>query len=258
MPAVTFDAVDIVFGDRPQTGAAAARPGPDAASEILAETGQVLGVAGCTLAVERGEICVLMGLSGSGKSTLLRAVNRLNKVVRGSVTVEDDGASGRRRAPATPRTLRHLRMRRVAMVFQQFALLPWRTVAENVAFGLELRGVPQGRARADRRGEAGAGPSREVGRQVRARAVRRHAAARRARPRLRHRRRHPADGRAVLGPGPADPRQAAGRSAGAAAAAAQDDHLRQPRSRRGAEDRQHDRDHGGRPDHPGRARRNRS
>ena len=90
MPAVTFDKVDIVFGERPQTALPLLDQGLSR-EQILAETGQVLGVAGCSLTVERGEICVLMGLSGSGKSTLLRAVNRLNSVVRGSVQVEDDG-----------------------------------------------------------------------------------------------------------------------------------------------------------------------
>ncbi len=141
MPAVTFDKVDIVFGERPQTALPLLDRGLSR-EEILAETGQVLGVAGCSLTVERGEICVLMGLSGSGKSTLLRAVNRLNSVVRGSVQVEEDGRSVDV-ATCDARMLRHLRMRRIAMVFQQFALLPWRTVSENVAFGLELRGVPK-------------------------------------------------------------------------------------------------------------------
>ena len=139
MPAVSFEAVDIVFGDRPSTALPLLDQGLSR-EQILAETGQVLGVAGCSLAVERGEICVLMGLSGSGKSTLLRAVNRLNKVVRGAVKVDDQGKTVDV-ATCDAKTLRHLRMRRVAMVFQQFALLPWRTVAENVAFGLELRGV---------------------------------------------------------------------------------------------------------------------
>ena len=141
MPAVAFEAVDIVFGDRPHAALPLMERG-QTREQILAETGQVLGVAGCTLSVERGQICVLMGLSGSGKSTLLRAVNGLNKVVRGAVKVADDGAMIDV-ATCDPKTLRRLRMRRVAMVFQQFALLPWRTVAENVAFGLELRGVPK-------------------------------------------------------------------------------------------------------------------
>jgi glycine betaine/proline transport system ATP-binding protein len=144
--AVAFEAVDIVFGDRPQAALPLMERGMTR-EQILAETGQVLGVAGCTLTVERGQICVLMGLSGSGKSTLLRAVNGLNKVARGSVKVDDGGAVVDV-ASCDPRVLRGLRMRRVAMVFQQFALLPWRTVAENVAFGLELRGV--GKAERDR------------------------------------------------------------------------------------------------------------
>jgi glycine betaine/proline transport system ATP-binding protein len=139
MPAVAFEAVDIVFGDKPQTALPLIEKG-QTREQILAETGQVLGVADCTLTVERGQICVLMGLSGSGKSTLLRAVNGLNKVVRGSVRVDDQGTMIDV-ATCDPRALRRLRMHRVAMVFQQFALLPWRTVAENVAFGLELRGV---------------------------------------------------------------------------------------------------------------------
>jgi glycine betaine/proline transport system ATP-binding protein len=81
-----------------------------------------------------------MGLSGSGKSTVLRAINRLNEVARGSVFVEHEGT----RIDVTrcdQRTLRDLRTRAVAMVFQQFALLPWRTVRENVGFGLEIRGM---------------------------------------------------------------------------------------------------------------------
>src|SRR3954454_19131356 len=90
MSAGAFDAVDIVFGAQPRKALPLLDRGLSR-DEILAETGQVLGVAGATLGVERGEICVLMGLSGSGKSTLLRAVNRLNCVVRGEVLVEDEG-----------------------------------------------------------------------------------------------------------------------------------------------------------------------
>ena len=141
MPAVAFENVDIVFGNRPHAALPLMEQGLTR-EQILAETGQVLGVAGCSLTVERGHICVLMGLSGSGKSTLLRAVNGLNKVVRGAVRVADEGTMVDV-ASCDAKTLRRLRMRRVAMVFQQFALLPWRTVAENVAFGLELRGVPK-------------------------------------------------------------------------------------------------------------------
>ena len=83
-----------------------------------------------------------MGLSGSGKSTLLRAVNGLNKVARGAVLVEHDGRMVDV-ARCDAATLRRSAHAAVAMVFQQFALLPWRTVAENVGLGLELRGVPE-------------------------------------------------------------------------------------------------------------------
>jgi glycine betaine/proline transport system ATP-binding protein len=81
-----------------------------------------------------------MGLSGSGKSTLLRAVNGLNPVVRGEVHV-DAGDRMVSVTNASKDTLRQLRLARVAMVFQQFGLLPWRSVRENVGLGLELGGM---------------------------------------------------------------------------------------------------------------------
>jgi glycine betaine/proline transport system ATP-binding protein len=111
-------------------------------SEILSQTGAVLGAAGVNLTIQRGEICVLMGLSGSGKSTVLRAINRLNESSRGEVRVAHEGGVVDV-ASCGARVLRQIRQQRVAMVFQQFALLPWRTVRENVGFGLELRGVPK-------------------------------------------------------------------------------------------------------------------
>ena len=139
MSAVIFDHVDIVFGKRQQDALALIDQGRTR-DEILAQTGVVLGAAGVELSVEPGEICVLMGLSGSGKSTILRAVNGLNKVARGRVLVEDGGRQIDV-AHCSAAELRALRTRRIAMVFQQFALLPWRTVRENVALGLELRGA---------------------------------------------------------------------------------------------------------------------
>ncbi len=139
-PFVSFERVDIVFGRKPEL----ALPLMDAGQsreEIQSATDQVLGVHNCTLDVQEGEIVVLMGLSGSGKSTLLRAVNGLNRVTRGAVRVYD-GATQIDVAQADAKTLRQLRTRRIAMVFQQFGLLPWRTVADNVGFGLELAGMP--------------------------------------------------------------------------------------------------------------------
>ncbi len=140
-PVVRFDNVDIVFGAKPT----AALPLIDAGrtrDEIRAATGQILGVAGCSIDVHEGEVMVLMGLSGSGKSTLLRAVNGLNPVTRGQVQVHD-GANYVDPSQCSVSELRMLRMHRVAMVFQQFALLPWRTVEENIAFGLEVADMPK-------------------------------------------------------------------------------------------------------------------
>jgi glycine betaine/proline transport system ATP-binding protein len=142
MSAVSFEAVSIVFGDHPHSALPLADAGQSRA-EIQEATGQVLGVHDCSLAVEEGEILVLMGLSGSGKSTLLRAVNGLNPVARGRVTVRC-GGSETEVTDCKPAELRRVRQSHVSMVFQQFGLLPWRTVSENVGFGLELAG--QGRA----------------------------------------------------------------------------------------------------------------
>ncbi len=137
--AVEFDRVSIVFGEHPERALPLMDQGKTRA-EVQTATGQVLGVHDCSLTVEEGEILVLMGLSGSGKSTLLRGVNALNPVVRGEVRVSD----GTRMVSVTradPETLRKLRLSRIAMVFQQFGLLPWRTVRENVGLGLELAGL---------------------------------------------------------------------------------------------------------------------
>ena len=142
MPAAKFQNVDIVFGSPARQKQALAMLDTGAGrDDILKACGAVIGVAGASLSIEKSEICVLMGLSGSGKSTLLRAVNGLNQVTRGSVFIYDDTGNSIDVARCNRATLRQLRMQQVAMVFQQFALLPWRTVAENVGFGLELRGM---------------------------------------------------------------------------------------------------------------------
>ncbi|MDN5569162.1 MAG: choline ABC transporter ATP-binding protein [Paracoccus sp. (in: a-proteobacteria)] len=137
--AVEFENVCIVFGDSPQV----ALPLMDEGMErgpIKDQTGQVLGVHNCTLDVAEGEILVLMGLSGSGKSTLLRGVNALNDVCRGDIRIRQ-GDQMVSVTGAGKRNLRNIRLRSVAMVFQQFGLLPWRSVRENVGLGLELAGM---------------------------------------------------------------------------------------------------------------------
>jgi glycine betaine/proline transport system ATP-binding protein len=144
--AIEFSHVDILFGGTGRKGVRARAEAMQlmdqglSRDEILARTGVVMGVKDASLTVREGEICVLMGLSGSGKSTLLRAVNGLNQVTRGKVLVKNDDKIVDI-ASCDSTTLRFMRTRRIAMVFQQFALLPWRTVRENVGLGLELRGM---------------------------------------------------------------------------------------------------------------------
>ncbi len=148
--AVEFDDVSVIFGQKTDAALKLADAGKSR-EEIQEETDKVLGVSKCSLAVERGEIVVLMGLSGSGKSTLIRTVNGLNPITAGSVRVHngqeliDIGA-------ADKQELQHLRRDVVSMVFQNFALLPWRTVSENVGLGLELSGL----AKKDRAGRVSA------------------------------------------------------------------------------------------------------
>jgi glycine betaine/proline transport system ATP-binding protein len=147
--ALEFRNVDILFGARRPRVLAAALAALDAGrsrGEIAAELRVVVGVAGANLTVRQGEISVLMGLSGSGKSTLLRAANGLNKVTRGEVLVRD-GDQVIDVARCDPAQLRRVRRSRVAMVFQQFGLLPWRTIRDNVGLGLELRGMAVGERR---------------------------------------------------------------------------------------------------------------
>jgi glycine betaine/proline transport system ATP-binding protein len=138
-PIVRFDKVNIVFGNDPKRALPLMDEGKNR-TEIKELTGQVLGVSNCTLDIDEGEILVLMGLSGSGKSTLLRAVNGLNPVIRGKCLVLC-GDQWLNPETCSASDLRFLRGQNVAMVFQQFALLPWRTVAENVGLGLELAGM---------------------------------------------------------------------------------------------------------------------
>ena len=141
MSHLVFDQVDIVFGSARKEAIERLDKG-ETRDEILQATNAVIGVAGASLTVEEGEICVLMGLSGSGKSTLLRAANGLNPISRGKVLLRHRGQMVDI-ATIDAATLRAVRSESVAMVFQQFALLPWRTVRDNVGLGLELRGTPK-------------------------------------------------------------------------------------------------------------------
>jgi ABC-type sugar transport system ATPase subunit len=107
-------------------------------NEVLEQTGNMVAVNNVSLSVRAGEIFVIMGLSGSGKSTLVRLLNRLIEPTSGQVILE-----GRDIAPMSTLELREVRRKKMAMVFQSFALLPNRTVLDNIAYGLEVAGIPK-------------------------------------------------------------------------------------------------------------------
>lgn len=124
-----------VFGPKPSSVLPMLDQGLDK-DEVLSRTGHTVGLQGIDLDIERGETFVVMGLSGSGKSTLVRCLNRLIEPTSGELRLDGLDLLGLR-----PTALREVRRQRVSMVFQRFALLPHRTVLENVAFGLRMRGI---------------------------------------------------------------------------------------------------------------------
>ncbi|MET3683519.1 glycine betaine/proline transport system ATP-binding protein [Alkalibacillus flavidus] len=106
--------------------------------EILEKTGCTVGVNRASFEVEEGEVFVIMGLSGSGKSTLVRLLNRLIEPTEGSVEIDDQNL-----ATMSKEQLREIRRTKMSMVFQRFALFPFRTVLQNAEFGLEIQGMEQ-------------------------------------------------------------------------------------------------------------------
>ena len=131
-----------VFGSAPDKAIQACRDGLDK-SDIYEKTGCVVAVRDVTFEVDKGEIFCVMGLSGSGKSTLIRCLNRLHSTTDGDLSL-----AGEDIVNADKETMRQIRLKKAAMVFQHFALLPHMTVAENVAFGLKVRGMAAGERRA--------------------------------------------------------------------------------------------------------------
>lgn len=133
---VRVENVTKVFGKNPQRAVALLKEGKSK-SEILKETGMNVGVKKATFEVYTGEIFVIMGLSGSGKSTLVRMLNQLIKPTAGHIYIDGEDI-----ATMGKEALRKVRRTKMSMVFQKFALFPHRTVLQNVAYGLEIQGVP--------------------------------------------------------------------------------------------------------------------
>jgi len=126
-----------VFGANPQKALELLKEGKGKA-EILKETGLTVGIHDVSFSVKAGEIFVIMGLSGSGKSTILRCLNRLIEPSSGEIIIDGTDIT-----KLNAKQLRKFRQEKTAMVFQQFALLPHRTVLQNTVYGLEVQGIPK-------------------------------------------------------------------------------------------------------------------
>lgn len=125
-----------IFGNKPEEALAAIRERGLTKAQVLAEFNAVVGVADVSLSVNRGEIFCIMGLSGSGKSTLVRHFNRLLEPTAGKIEIEGTDVMA-----LAPKALQEFRNRKIGMVFQNFALMPHRSVLDNVAMPLEIRQV---------------------------------------------------------------------------------------------------------------------
>ena len=136
-PVIQMSGVWKIFGAEEQKALADARNGASKA-EILEHYKCVVGIADASISVLPGEIFCIMGLSGSGKSTLVRHVNRLIEPSAGEIRV-----MGQDVRALSPKALRQMRAERIGMVFQHMALMPHRSVQENVAYPLEIRGTPK-------------------------------------------------------------------------------------------------------------------
>lgn len=137
IPELHLQGVSKVFGPKPSEALRLMNEGFNK-EEAEARTRATIGVYQASFTVERGETFVIMGLSGSGKSTLLRCINRIHEPTAGTIHIGDTEVTA-----LSWKELQKLRRTKIAMVFQRFALFPHRSVIENVAYGLEVQGVPR-------------------------------------------------------------------------------------------------------------------
>ncbi len=131
---IAIENVYKIFGPDPQSVMPMVHEGKSK-DEVLEATGHTIGIRDVSLNIRGGEIFVVMGLSGSGKSTLIRHINRLIEPTAGRILIDGNDV-----LDLGPEELRELRRYKMSMVFQRFALLPHKTVIENVASGLDIRG----------------------------------------------------------------------------------------------------------------------
>ena len=133
-PLIQIEGLYKVFGKNPKSIMPMVHAGKSK-DQILAETGHTLGLKDINMTINKGEIFVIMGLSGSGKSTLIRHFNRLIDPTEGIIKFEDIDVM-----KLAPKELEQFRRYKMSMVFQKFALFPHRTVLQNAAMALEVRG----------------------------------------------------------------------------------------------------------------------
>lgn len=135
MPKIRVKNLTKIFGSNPGKGLELLHKGKSK-KEIYEKTRQSVGIANVSFDVEEGEIVVVMGLSGSGKSTLVRCINRLIEPTEGNVILD-----GQNLGELSSKELHQVRLSKLGMVFQNFALFPHRTVLQNTEYGLEIQGM---------------------------------------------------------------------------------------------------------------------
>ncbi len=130
-----------IYGDQPHVALKLFRLG-ETRDSIFKATGHTLGLADVSLTINQGELFVVMGLSGSGKSTLVRCINRLINPTSGHIYIDGEDI-----AHVDEKRMRSIRLTKVSMVFQGFGLFPHKTVAENVEYGLKVKGIDSAKRR---------------------------------------------------------------------------------------------------------------
>ena len=133
-PVIKCESVFKIFGSNPEKMLEQNSEYVD--SKNFQEAGYIVGVNNASFEVAKGEILVVMGLSGSGKSTLLRCISRLTEATSGKIYID-----GQDLLSLKNKDLIELRRNKMGMVFQSFALLPHKTVIENIAFPLQIKGM---------------------------------------------------------------------------------------------------------------------
>lgn len=141
MAKITIRDLYKIFGPQPQSVWPLLEKGLSK-KEILEQTGHTVGINQVSFEVQQGEIFVVMGLSGCGKSTLIRCLNRLIEPTAGEILIDGENI-----LTAKPERLLDIRRKKIAMVFQKFALFPHRDICSNVEYGLEVQGVDEAQRR---------------------------------------------------------------------------------------------------------------